>query len=1450
MTEAPSAEDALAKAASTRCLVYCRVRPSKPSDFAEQGTFPLLSLTEKAVAVKDEKTYVYDGTFGQDCEQEDIFNTVARPCLNHAFGGFRSAIMCYGQTGTGKSFTMCNTKPGEEGIVPRSAQYIFEHIANDASRQYTVQAQFVQIYRDNLGDLMTETGKDRVDIVFDKDRGVTLPGCSMHPLTSPQEFMKLFDDGFSRRVTTATAMNPESSRGHAALVVWISSTPTDELTASATRTGKVTFVDLAGYERFSKTGISNANPIMKDEARTINASLLSLGHVVTTLSNGDKHIPWRNSKLTRLLQDSIGGRSRTTIVLTAGPSSDHLFESTNTLQFGQRAMAVKVSAKVTEVVDYQKLCSRLQRELDARNLELEALKLQFSNGSISDQLKARHIADVAALQEEHERELEKLRLAGVEEQRIENMARQQQVERDNLLQQQAEEIDYAAEKQRETECKVADEQSHEADVALAEFRLSVRSKVEEIIQLCEKQEDPTEKARALLSLVTDPLPADQEDEDKPADAEEQRNDAGHEQQEALKNSFHVDPALSIDDLRTEFESLQRYTAELQVQLTKRGAICEARLKELRSNKDVIASLTAELTRAGLEVPETAQVCASSTDQDVADGALLKSENLLLTADIARAQAQIQSLKERLESAGNPGTQSFAAVADVSNDSMTKVPLPHPGRNRHNSVAVTSAVAAQNQIEALRLQNDGLNSQLDAAVEEKENLQTQLESSTVELERLMRLVEGLKEELSEAQYQNDEDLVQGVMQARREAQAEFERQAADLSEQHEDDIAQLRAALTFQLDEAHEKIEALENQASTAATEERRRLLKSVEDAKAEITALQADKAALQEALEEASIPPPSPQIAKDSAPSAPTDPELDFVPEVIAVNARQVQAEREQMLDLFSSQQRFLRDAKEKGLLEDTPTLDVIVADATSSEARLMNVLRSMRLSQTALEDCLLKQLAAFVHIVSALSASAENPVASVKKVLRHIKRQWERVANKEKSLWAQYLDPSVFDGVDLNTEDGTGWTMETALKGIIQERDAELNARDDELIKLISEKALMAFRSGKAPQLTQNDENDGKDEKDLGAEYMRERCRALERQLRKRTDECNRLRVRHALDFDQLLRFGATPASKAVKDDGKSDIPTIDTAIDTTDLQIILDCKEAELRIVSHRLEQAERRYRRGQPENASDQLESAMMMVKSMRKQNSILHNVIAERSHLLRQYAMLCIKSNVIPQTIDIAAMAGDQCAELRLAFAERDQQIFLNNQALLLRSKEISLLELNISALIDQLQKANIPPVCDRSQLSRLEQTYECILQQVQSRQQARDRIGERQANSLDELREVDTLLMACRQRQEALNEILEREDDSEDAQSDRDRASVHTVSLDKQIIELKTKKEHLASTLSVLDTQAKVHDQEMQLMRHSIASATAQELETSTKLNSSRSPEPKQKEGFFKSLFKR
>eukprot|EP00754_Rhynchopus_humris_P012962 Rhum_TRINITY_DN14310_c7_g3::Rhum_TRINITY_DN14310_c7_g3_i1::g.82132::m.82132/K10396/KIF5; kinesin family member 5 len=454
----------------SRCLVYARLRPTKPGELNEKdGTYKLVELKGKRITLGQEKEYDFDGSFGGDSTQDEVFEAVAKPSLNHVLSGYTAAMMAYGQTGTGKSWTMSNSRPGQEGIIPRSAGYLFDHIAATKTKEYTLTAHFVQIYRDQLSDLMSDKEGQKVDITFNQKTGVSIQNCTETEVPDKAAFLKMYAEGDSRRIVRPTKMNPESSRGHSALVLYVRSRSTDPDDMSMPTNGKITFIDLAGYERFDKTGVKD--PIHKDEAKKINASLLSLGGVVTELSNGGKFVSWRNSKLTRLLQDSIGGKARSTIMICLGPSSASLHETTNSLDFGNRAMAVKVSAKVEQDVDYQKLATKLQTLLDEQEEKINALELseKTREAERSDR-ERRHKLDMERLRNRHRDELTKLMEEGGTKERIQKLLEMQEAEDQNLQEMQAEEREYEDERAADDEREMVHEIEQQHRVRAASMR--------------------------------------------------------------------------------------------------------------------------------------------------------------------------------------------------------------------------------------------------------------------------------------------------------------------------------------------------------------------------------------------------------------------------------------------------------------------------------------------------------------------------------------------------------------------------------------------------------------------------------------------------------------------------------------------------------------------------------------------------------------------------------------------------------------------------------------------------------------------------------------------------------------------------------------------------------------------------------------------------------------------
>ncbi|KAG5498808.1 hypothetical protein JKF63_03097 [Porcisia hertigi] len=648
-----------------RCLVYCRLRPSVKNDYKEGG-HTLVTLEGKRVIVKDERHYNFDGSFGPLADQSDVFDSVAVSCIDHAFNGFCSALMCYGQTGTGKSYTMCNTDPQHLGIIPRAAKYIFEKIrANEASvptRTYSLMGQFVQIYRDNLSDLMVREGKDRVEVHYDEGKGVSLAGCTSHVLGSAEEFMRFYNEGNARRVIGSTAMNAESSRGHTAMIIYITSEDVQDLRKGKLR-GKITFIDLAGYERFSKTGITSADPIRKDEAKTINASLLALGHVVSSLSTGMKHIPWRNAKLTRILQDSIGGRSRTSIILTVGPSSEHLYETTNTLQFGLRAMAVKVEAKMSVTVDYVKLSNKLMGLLSERDERISLLEVQIASRDAERQeLLESYERDRRDLEQRFVAELQRLAASGASEEQIRNLKEVHQAEIENLQDQQEEEIGYQYEIQSKEITQFIKEQKHQEAKNLMKMKLAQERLVEEFQRKLDSARGGTNE---------DLVAALQQLAEKDAILASRANDTArlHASVEMLRAQVlslggvvGSDTSLpetfldvsQVEEMRTrlrgEAERNYNKVVELSTQLDRASMLARERMEEVSRLQQDMERLHEKLVRSGVEISDSNDELRVLRERraELVDPEELESLRLLMQADIDDLRTQRDELQAEVK----------------------------------------------------------------------------------------------------------------------------------------------------------------------------------------------------------------------------------------------------------------------------------------------------------------------------------------------------------------------------------------------------------------------------------------------------------------------------------------------------------------------------------------------------------------------------------------------------------------------------------------------------------------------------------------------------------------------------------------------------------------------------------------------------------------------------------
>ncbi|XP_046682025.1 kinesin-like protein KIF3B isoform X2 [Homalodisca vitripennis] len=318
------------------------------------------------------KMFAFDAVYDWNCTQQEIYDETVRPLVNAVLNGFNGTIFAYGQTGTGKTYTMEGNKTDEnaKGIIPKTFDQIFDHISRSHNMQYLVRASYLEIYQDEIRDLLDKNPKKKYELRENKEMGVYVKDVQSFVCKSVKQIERIMAAGNQNRTIGATDMNERSSRSHAIFIITVEMSDTKGPLENRVRVGKLNLVDLAGSERQNKT---NSEGKRLKEASKINLSLTALGNVISALVDGKgQHIPYRDSKLTRLLRDSLGGNSKTLMVANIGPASYNYDESLNTLRYASRARNIKNEPRVNEdPVDallrkYQEEIKRLKTQLAER----------------------------------------------------------------------------------------------------------------------------------------------------------------------------------------------------------------------------------------------------------------------------------------------------------------------------------------------------------------------------------------------------------------------------------------------------------------------------------------------------------------------------------------------------------------------------------------------------------------------------------------------------------------------------------------------------------------------------------------------------------------------------------------------------------------------------------------------------------------------------------------------------------------------------------------------------------------------------------------------------------------------------------------------------------------------------------------------------------------------------
>ncbi|XP_056158281.1 kinesin-like protein KIN-7O isoform X3 [Syzygium oleosum] len=409
-----------------RIHVSVRARPLSPDD---AGTSPWRISGNSILMANLPSKFEFDQIFGEDCKTREVYESRTKDIVAAAVRGFNGTVFAYGQTNSGKTHTMRGSVR-EPGVIPLSVYDLFDSINKDVGREFLLRMSYMEIYNEEINDLLAPEHR-KLQIHENLERGIYVAGLREEIVASPDQVLDLMEFGEAHRHIGETNMNVYSSRSHTIFRMIIESRDKTEdgvggSSCDAVRVSVLNLVDLAGSERAAKTG---AEGVRLKEGSHINKSLMTLGTVIKKLSEGAEsqggHVPYRDSKLTRILQPALGGNSNTAIICNITLAQIHADETKSSLQFASRALRITNCAHVNEILTDAALLKRQKKEIE----ELRA-KLQ---GSHSEHLEE-EILNLRNTLLQTELERERIALELEEEKKA-------QAEREKRLQEQAKKIE-------------------------------------------------------------------------------------------------------------------------------------------------------------------------------------------------------------------------------------------------------------------------------------------------------------------------------------------------------------------------------------------------------------------------------------------------------------------------------------------------------------------------------------------------------------------------------------------------------------------------------------------------------------------------------------------------------------------------------------------------------------------------------------------------------------------------------------------------------------------------------------------------------------------------------------------------------------------------------------------------------------------------------------------------
>lgn len=341
-----------------------------------------IKVLDRSKSTQDTKNFYFDEVFDTDSEQCQVYHSVVKPLIDQVLLGFNCTVFAYGQTGTGKTYTMEGNRSENElhweedpssGIIPRAISQLFDTL-KDTDNEFTVRVSFIELYNEDTYDLLSAIDDTTKLKIFDdaQRRGsVIVGGLEEIIVRSKAEIYDILRRGSAKRQTAATLLNACSSRSHTVFSLTVHIREGNMSGEELLKIGKLNLVDLAGSENIGRSGAQDKRA---REAGNINQSLLTLGRVITALVEKRPHIPYRESKLTRLLQDSLGGKTKTSIIATISPAQTDLEDTLSTLDYASRAKKITNKPEMNQRLTKKALLREYTQEIERLRRDLQATR--------------------------------------------------------------------------------------------------------------------------------------------------------------------------------------------------------------------------------------------------------------------------------------------------------------------------------------------------------------------------------------------------------------------------------------------------------------------------------------------------------------------------------------------------------------------------------------------------------------------------------------------------------------------------------------------------------------------------------------------------------------------------------------------------------------------------------------------------------------------------------------------------------------------------------------------------------------------------------------------------------------------------------------------------------------------------------------------------------------------